>query len=271
LLPSSEGWPAIIIESLAVDPAGNAYVVGSSLRSVPHELTDNDEAGFVVRFTADGTLAWAARLPALSVAIHPSGDVYLATVRGAADGSEARETALVKYDSAGAEVWSKKLSLSLFDLPDGHWDSIQPHRVSIPADGARIFMAAEIYDAHDDRHELIPPRVLAEFDRDGALIRRVTLTEGSAPAFRLQGLATSPFGSRSFVGQFYWATDTSGISAVEDGRVLWRHAEHVPTRPGARFFAVDVEGNLVVVSQDAGDAGSRASLGRLSGSTGSLL
>jgi hypothetical protein len=261
--PSSAGSPSVVvIDSLAVDPAGNAYVVGSSRHSLPHEVTDNEEKGFVARFTPDGTLDWTARVPARSVASHPSGDIYLTTER-------LHESTLAKYDSMGAEIWSKPLSSTLFDLPEGRWNSVHARYISIPADGTRIFVTAELDDTDGLPHQPIRPAVLAEFDRDGTLTRSTTLTEWGVEAFSLQELVASPFGSRAFLGAL--PTEATRIWAVEGRGVIWRRSASGPEFRGARFFAVDVEGNLVVAGLDGDAAGSGWSLGRLSGSTGSLL
>lgn len=86
--------------ALAVDPAGNAYVTGTS-------SFDEDDYMATAKFAPDGTLLWMARHDgegydqASALVLGPEGDVYVA----GGDHWWRSYATVVKYDRGGHELW----------------------------------------------------------------------------------------------------------------------------------------------------------------------
>jgi hypothetical protein len=124
---TSTAWPY----DMAVDAAGNTYVVGTLYGTMTLDngvqlapSTTNDADGFVVKYTPTGTVAWAHRLgsaptydTAYGVALDATGNVYVTgqfTGQITVDNFQlstipsASGAYLVKYDAQGVAQWARQ-------------------------------------------------------------------------------------------------------------------------------------------------------------------
>jgi hypothetical protein len=219
---------------IAVDIAGNSYVIGSLAGSVPRTfgagqpnetvLTSEGSGSniMVARFSSDGVLSWARRagghglLDARGIAVDGSGNAYVAgglyasgpATFGPGETNETELTScgnwdvfLAKYDSAGALAWALRAGDS---GQDWGWDIAVDATGNISAtgwfNGTAVFGLGEANETSvvsDGRDDMF----LARYDSAGALAWATRA--GGSSRDRGQGVSLDGAGTSYVTGFFY--------------------------------------------------------------------
>lgn len=141
--------------NLAVDNAGNIYVVGYS---------DNFNDAVLVRYDPSGTLVWrktwggsTTEIP-FDIAIDGSGNVFIAGETNSF-GAGGEDAFLIKYDSTGALLWQQLWGGSQYD---------SPKRLAIDAVTGEVFVAGTTtsFGAGDN------DAFVLQYNSDGALLKQ---------------------------------------------------------------------------------------------------
>ena len=108
---------------VAVDTAGNAYVVGDTMGSL-NGLSAGASDGFLARFDESGTLLWTRQIGtsasdyATAVAVDGAGNAYICgDTYGNLGGPlvAANDVFLAKYDASGAVLWTTQFGTYDYD------------------------------------------------------------------------------------------------------------------------------------------------------------
>ncbi len=118
-----------IAYDVAVDGEGNAYVVGYTFGTLPEQTSSGSFDAFVRKYDSSGNESWTRQFGtdaidvARGVAVDGAGNAYVVgDTTGALPGqaSSGRRDAFVrKYDSSGAELWTRQFSSSAYDFAYG--------------------------------------------------------------------------------------------------------------------------------------------------------
>jgi beta-propeller repeat-containing protein len=111
-------WDRDFARAMAMDPAGNAYVVGETQGTLPGQLSAGGLDAFVRKYDQAGNELWTRQFgggggdAAWGVAVNAAGQTYVAgATRAALPGqrSAGNHDAFVrKYDPAGNELWTRQ-------------------------------------------------------------------------------------------------------------------------------------------------------------------
>ena len=104
---------------LAVDPAGDAYICGTTSGALAGETSAGSGDIILIKYNSSGDIQWNRQMGtsgaehAYDVAVGPSGDVYVCGfTSGGLDGNTNAGSAdlfLAKYDSSGARQWTRQM------------------------------------------------------------------------------------------------------------------------------------------------------------------
>ena len=128
---------------VALDAAGNLYVVGTTDGALPRQTSSLDSDGCLRRYDGDGSVVRVQRFGtgaddgANAVAVADRGNVYVGGVTsGSLSGQSnvgGRDAYLRKYDADGNEVWTRQF---------GSQDDDSAHDVVVDSDG-NLFVVAD--------------------------------------------------------------------------------------------------------------------------------
>ena len=119
--------------AVAVDGAGNAYLAGSTTGTLPGSPAPNEgnDDLFLVKYNPAGDIVWTRQMgsesfdTATAVAVDTAGNVYVAgyttgTLPGSPTANQGfADLFLVKYNSAGDNVWTRQLGSPGYDRSSG--------------------------------------------------------------------------------------------------------------------------------------------------------
>jgi hypothetical protein len=268
-------WP----EDMAVDAAGNTYVVGTLYGTVTMDngmqlaSSDiNDADGYLIKYTPAGAVAWAHRLgntprydAAYGVALDATGNVYVSgqftgqlSVDGFTLSAPSSAAYLVKYDAQGIVKWARQ---STGDSPgvtatgqDVELDATgNIYTTGIITWGGATFGSIVLKPAGDASYA----HYIAKYDASGTVqwahTEGSTLSNGSMPSY----LAVAPGGEvyllcsvqkdAIFAGQTYvnrGGTDAYIVKYDALGTHEWVQQLGGPGSDELRRGTVDAWGNL---------------------------
>jgi hypothetical protein len=112
----------------AVDSDGNVYVAGATAGTLPGQTSAGSGDAFVRKYDADGNELWTRQFgssstdQAIGVASDASGVYVVGRTEGALPGQThagSPDAFIRKYDTSGAEMWTRQFGTSHFDLASG--------------------------------------------------------------------------------------------------------------------------------------------------------
>lgn len=109
--------------SVAVDKAGNVYIVGYTYATLPPTGKGGMSDAFVAQYNSSGKLMWTRQFgsagidSAKGVAVDGAGNVYITgEINGTFGGSSAKpDVFLAKYNSTGTQIWIKQFGTPVND------------------------------------------------------------------------------------------------------------------------------------------------------------
>ncbi len=150
-------WGAESASNLAVDNAGNIYVVG---------YADSLNDAVLVRYDPSGTIVWqktwggsGLEIP-LDVAVDGSGNVFI-TGESDSFGAGMDDVFLIKYDSTGVLLWQQLWGGSLYD---------GPKRIAIDASAGDVFVAGTTTSFGAGDYDAF----VLQYNSDGGLLKQST-------------------------------------------------------------------------------------------------
>lgn len=230
--------------AIAVDAAGNSFIVGDTLGQLPGQDANRGYDFYIARFDADGNRQWIRESgtgssghtdAANGVAIDAAGNAYMAGVVGGTYGASPSlnrggDAYVAKYDSTGTQLWFSRVS-------GQHGDAA--FAVAVSADGQAIYLAGQTnsnFDlpgyptlaipccAHDDAF-------VARLDGAGAIVWATNLS------------------SQTLSGPRYFRDEARGITTNADGSQVYVTGFTLGTMPGTTskggqdIFVARYEGN----------------------------
>ncbi len=192
-----------VASGVAADEAGNAYVAGFTLGTLPGQQPSPYGSAYLARFDAEGNLDWLTQLSATgayapAISLDGLGNVYLV-------GSDRRawggDVLLNKYDESGALQWSRSFGSPYAD-----------YVTSVAADALGNVFVGGYGTENDDAY-------VTKYDSAG---NRQWTWQGEADETR--SLATDGLGNVYVTGQDF-ITDAQSHAFVSkldsSGTVLW--------------------------------------------------
>ncbi|MCH8269663.1 MAG: SBBP repeat-containing protein [Planctomycetes bacterium] len=157
-----------VSRAVAVDSAGNAYIVGRTSESLFGQVFGRGDA-FVAKIDPSGALLWSRQFgtaeseEAEGVAVDKAGSVYIVGLTGGSLGQPnagVRDLYLTKFDASGALVWTRQEGTSSQDYGTGvALDNAGNVYISGGTSGSLFEQSAGNYDAF-----------VAKYDASGALL-----------------------------------------------------------------------------------------------------
>lgn len=248
------GYNEITIGGMAVEPSGNFYVVGASVK--PGNGTPDVVTGYLRKYGPGGEAIWAQEVtpPANVVALDARNNVY---VTGRAAGSltgSGNGVYLRKYSSSGVPQWNKEFGTPLIERASD---------IAVDAEG-NVYVAGGTLGTVENPNTGIHDGRLRKFDASG--VETWTRQLASAADEVLNGVAVDPSGNVYIAGYTDGALDGTGGNLGDadaflrkydpSGNVLWTEqfgtdradivwAVRVDT-DGAAYVAGPTEGSLAV-------------------------
>ena len=141
---------------VALDPSGNAFVVGRSKGQMPDQSTVNSNDFYVAKFDASGNRLWirqsgvtigagAASDTAFAIAVDAGGNAYITgsingSYAGQGDGSTGQDAYVIKYDPAGNRVMFSRIAGKSRD---------EGYGIAVSADGNTIYVVGRTLNDFD--------------------------------------------------------------------------------------------------------------------------
>lgn len=265
-----------IVTGLAVDRAGNAYVVGSFSEITTMGGSPLTSAGgydlFIAKYAPDGSHLWSQRFggtgqdSARSIAVDASGDVILVagfeeTVNFGGDAFTSAgytDIALVKYSSSGAHLWSRQLGGDQLDDGVG---------VAVDSSGNIVLTGSFHGDARFGSTTLKSAGNADIFVSkwSGSGVHLWSKNFGGTDFDRGYSVACDSAGNILLGGEFYLTADFGGPSLssngvgdvfiaklAPDGSHLWSRKAGEIYSDSATSIAVDSEGNAFLTGTYGG-------------------
>ncbi len=159
------------VSGMAVDGAGNVYIIGSTWGSIGGAPNPQNPAVFLTKYSAAGDPLWARTLGTVSgagVAVDPAGAVYVAGGVYAQPPDE-YNVFVAKFDAAGTPVWTRQLGTDDIDVAQA---------IAVDANGVHLvgYTYGEFSGIVSQRSADI---FLARFATDGALVDVRTYDRGA--------------------------------------------------------------------------------------------
>ncbi len=141
---------------VALDPSGNAFVVGRSKGQMPDQTTVNSNDFYLAKFDGSGNRLWirqsgvtigggAPSDTAFAIAVDGGGNAYITgsisgSYAGQGDGSTGQDAYVVKYDPAGNRVMFSRIAGAARDEGFG---------IAVSADGNTIYVVGKTVSDFD--------------------------------------------------------------------------------------------------------------------------
>ena len=190
-----------VATDIAVDAAGNSYVVGWTQGVLPGQSGLGDRDAFVRKYDGHGNALWTHQFGTLEsdfsegVALNRTGDLYVVGwTAGSLPGQAAQglgDGYIRKYDGDGVELWTRQIGTGRFDRADG-----------VATDGAGgVYMVGSTegtFSGNAPTGERDP--FLMKFDVSGKVLWTRQFGPGPFVINRALDVRTSPAGGAYVVG-----------------------------------------------------------------------
>lgn len=223
--PAGEG-----VNAIAIDGEGNIAAAGTTLGSLFGSHAGRQD-GFVISYTADGTVRWtqqfgaASHDSALSAAADAAGNVLVA-------GTLQWSAVLVKYDQGGIELWRRLMGNG----------SAAATAVAVAPSGS-IIVAGETMGSFGGPNQGLSDAFVAAYSPEGE--RQWVRQFGTAGGNAVNGIAVAADGTIYAVGT---DQNVAGFLAAFSpaGLMQWKVAIGRLYRDEGGQIGIDAAGNVVV-------------------------
>ena len=218
------------VNAIAIDGEGNIAAVGTTLGSLFGSHAGRQD-GFVISYTADGTVRWTQQFgaaspdSALSAAADAAGNVLVA-------GTLQWSAVLVKYDQGGIELWRRLMGNG----------SAAATAVAVAPSGS-IIVAGETMGSFGGPNQGLSDGFVAAYSPEGE--RQWVRQFGTAGGNAVNGIAVAADGTIYAVGT---DQNVAGFLAAFSpaGLMQWKVAIGRLYRDEGGQIGIDAAGNLVV-------------------------
>jgi len=254
---------------VAIDGAGNVYVVGGTRDALPGQTHLGQRDAFVRKYDSDGNELWTRQFGtkgndnASGIVIDGVGNVYVVggTERALPGQTQLdwRDAFVREYDSDGNEIWTRQFGTLPFD------DALD---VAVDGPGNVYVLGDTAGGFPDQTNPGDRDAFVRKYDSDGNELWTRQL--GSPGRDRGRGVGVDGSGNLYVVGEAFGAFpgqarlglyDAFVLKYDSDGNELWTRQFGTQGNDAALGIAIDAADNVYVVGQADGILPGQASLG----------